>query len=293
MTHYAYWNLTEPPFQNTTDVRFAYLSDQHREGLARLMFLTGNQKLGGLLVGPYGVGKSMIIELLKQELDKDKNSAWACLDAVPGDTLSFGRQLVKILCPQEKDSHFYDTASIIAMLGQRAEKNRHTVIILDEAQNIESPAIYQFLHLLVNITRFDPATRRKLPAHTLLLSGHNTLLSKINAVPSLCQRLQLVWTLEPLTQAQITEYIQKRIQVAGGDIWTFDESALSIIGKSSQGIPRVINNICDVGLFLGFAARARQISEEIARQAVSEVQSPLLNTALPTPENKEEAPHEP
>lgn len=89
---------------------------------------------------------------------------------------------------------------------------------------------------------------------------------------SICQRLQMVWHLDPLDSNQILEYVQHRIRVSGGDIWLFEKDAILELEKT-QGIPRVINNVCDVALMLGYAANARSVTATLMRQALREASS--------------------
>lgn len=86
---------------------------------------------------------------------------------------------------------------------------------------------------------------------------------------SLCQRLQMVWHLDPLDDQQILEYIQHRIRVAGGDIWIFEREAVFELAKYHH-IPRRINNICDVALMLGYASNQKSITPDIILQAIEE-----------------------
>ena len=67
---------------------------------------------------------------------------------------------------------------------------------------------------------------------------------------------------------------------SGGDIWIFDEAALYEVHQVSQGLPRLINNICDTALLIGSAMHAPRVSVEIMQQAVVEVQSPVMQPAL-------------
>ncbi|MDZ4198051.1 MAG: peptidoglycan-binding protein, partial [Kiritimatiellia bacterium] len=80
----------------------------------------------------------------------------------------------------------------------------------------------------------------------------------------------------PLNERQTVEYIQHRMRTAGGDIWAFDEEALRRAYVGATGIPRILNNICDVALMLGCASGVRHVGADLMDQAIREVQSPLL-----------------
>lgn len=272
-----YWNLREKPFQNVTDIRFAYLAEQHQEGLARLIYLAKNQKIGGVLTGPYGVGKSMILELLAQNIRADNNSKFFDISLMPGETMALARSILAFTGFSGKTNDM--TGALEALQSTVANLKDifpHTVLAIDEAQMIVDTATWQFLHLLTNITA--PSRNEDPPrnAFTLILCGHPDLTNHLILYQALAQRMQLVWKLEPLSENQTVEYIQQRIRAAGGDIWVFADDAMRAIHRLSNGLPRLINNLCDTALMLGCAGKLRKITKEIAEQAAAEAQAGLL-----------------
>lgn len=284
MEYVSYWNLTESPFQNIADTRFAYLSDQHHEGLARLMYLVSNHKLGGVLTGPYGVGKSMVLQLLAEHVHREGASRFIVMDYLPGPVSVLARQVLSLLGFKPAAESLQDAMEAIRVLREEQASLKHTVIAIDEAQMIAEPGVYHFLHLLTNVSLHNRSGRPVTPAFTLILSGYTDLTRLIAEDESLCQRLQMVWSLEPLNEPQTVEYIQHRMRTAGGDIWAFEEAALRSAHAGSGGIPRVINNVCDVALMLGCAAGVRQVGADLMNQAIREVRSPLLNPDPPPEE---------
>ncbi len=276
-----FWNLREPPFQNVADPRFAYLCEQHHEGLARLVYLVQNRKLGGVLAGPYGIGKSMVLELLAQEVRRDNTSQFIGMDYLPGKPITLARHILALMNYAEQAQSLQEPFDVIAFLRQKNTQVKHTVLAIDEAQSIADPEVYYFLQLLTNITITDRQHGLS-PAFTLILAGASDLHQAVMSRESIRQRLQIVWNLEPLNPRQVVEYVQHRIRVAGGDIWIFDAAALDALAPA-RGIPRLINNICDVALMLGFAANVRQVNHDIMQQAVQEtcVQGP--HAAPPPP----------
>lgn len=264
-----YWNLREAPFQNIADSRFAYLCDQHHEGLARLVYLVQNHKLGGVLTGPYGVGKSMVLELLSQQLQDLSGTHYIGLDYLPGSTAGFARHLLRLLGFKEASEKVQEPMDAICFLREERHRLQHTALTIDEAQSISDPDIYHFLHLLINITLPDKLGRPAMPAFTLILAGYNDMTRLLSKDESLSQRLQMVWRLEPLNPRQIIEYVQHRIRVAGGDIWIFDQQAMDVLNQT-RGIPRLVNNVCDIALMLGYAANLRQITGALMQQACDE-----------------------
>ncbi len=251
------------------DSRFAYLCSQHHEGLARLVYLVQNRKLGGILTGPYGVGKTMVLELLAQQIRREHSASLISIDYLEGSTLSLARQVLKLLGFPEAARQITEAMDAIGFLREERHRLTHTAVVIDEAQNISDPQVYHFLHLLMNITLGDREGRSLQPAFTLILAGYSDMTRLLSQDESICQRLQMVWRLEPLNAQQILEYVQHRVRVAGGDIWIFEAEAIQEL-TSTRGIPRIINNVCDVALMLGYAANQRSINRTLMRQALVE-----------------------
>ena len=271
----AHWNLREEPFQNVTDSRFAYLSDQHQEGLARLIYLVKGRKLGGALIGPYGVGKSMVLELLSQNVAAMPGSRFARFDVPPGGVVGLARQVLWTL---ESDRPFVDTATVLetvrSTIANPKSGFQHTVVALDEAQLIRDTDSLDFLHLLTNFRLTGRTDHPDSPAFTLILAGHEQLGTLISREAALRQRLSMIWNLEPLNERQTIEYVESRMRAAGGDIWVFEEDALAEVAMASGGVPRMINNMCDVALMMGYAMKATKITRPIVLQAIEEVRQP-------------------
>lgn len=272
-----YWNLRENPFQNVADTRFAYLADQHREGLARLLYLVEGKKLGGVLVGPYGLGKSMILEMMAEKVREQGVSQYLHVDATPVGTLGVIRQVLLFLGYREPVHDVAGGLLIIQdILSTDPNRTKHLALAIDEAQFLRDQQAYEFLHLLTNLRVRNKQGIEGETAVTIILAGHLDLMQHIADEPSFCQRMQLLWELKPLDEKQTIEYVHHRIRVAGGDIWVFEEDALREAYHASQGLPRQINNICDIALLLGYGSKQPKITRDVMLQAVAEVNVPGL-----------------
>lgn len=275
--HIAYWKLSENPFQNVADTRFAYLGNQYHEALARLLFLIEQRKTGGILTGPFGVGKSMVLEMIRDRLQETGNADFVHVDAAAGASVFIGRMLLRKLG--------YETAGlplpqIIETLaehfGRPQQQARHVVLAIDEAHLILTPESAEFLHLLANLTRRDVHGRTISSALTMILCGHPELLDKLAVDGALCQRLQVRWEIAPLTAEQAKEYVISRLRVAGGEAWTFADECFAPLYQAAGGLPRLINNICDIALLLGAATQARHITARIMQEAIHETDATSL-----------------
>lgn len=279
-----FWNLREHPFQNVDDTRFAYLSDQHHEGLARLVYLVENRKLGGVLTGPYGIGKTMVIELLAQQLRRSGNTRFARIDYHPCSCAALARYIMSAMgYSDEILSNINEAMDAIRILRRDQRKLTHTTLVIDEAQAITDAEVYHFLHLLLNISLLDDQERAKGVAFTLILCGYKDMTKLLSTDESLCQRMQMLWQLEALNRRQVLEYVQHRVRVAGGDMWIFEADAIEELSLSSKGIPRQINNICDIALMLGFAANESKVDLALMKQAIQDSFQPFENLNAPDP----------
>ncbi len=273
-----YWNLSEEPFQNNVDGRFAFMAEQVQEGLARLLYLVEGRKLGGALAGPYGVGKSMMLEMLADKIRQRSRSYMIRVDA------PVGKQVITLANRILQRLEYNGTVSGVADALRAFEEicreenglKAHVVICIDEAQLLRDTETMYFLHLLTNLRTLMKDGLWGRNAITLILSGHSEMLQIIAFDGALAQRLQLVYTLKPLNIKQLTEYVAFRVRAAGGDPWLFDQDVFPYLYEACRGLPRVANNICDVALILGCSANVKKIDATIMRQAIDEVNLPLM-----------------
>lgn len=272
----AYWNLREEPFRNIPDVRFAYLSDQHKEGVARLLYLIRGRKLGGAMVGPFGVGKSMVLEMLHRQIQEDTSITLIQLEALPGGTLIMARQLLAQMGLSDKVASVAEAVAALRSFTSQPGRARRWVVTVDEAQWLREGDGFTLLHLLTNIRAVGAEGDS---AFTVVIAGHMQLVEDLAAQQSVGQRLQLVWKMVPLDARQTVEYIQHRMRVAGGDIWSFEEAAMTEVHRLSGGLPRVINNICDTALMLGYAGEAPKVTRDLVAQAARDVGVPGMAAA--------------
>jgi type II secretory pathway predicted ATPase ExeA len=254
------------------------MSTQHREGLARLLYIIEERKLGGVLSGPYGVGKSMVLELLEKSLASQPGFHLATMSAPPaGGVMVLAKQILTRLNSPEP---VYDVPNALMAIQDRCNQidsgGAHVVLILDETQLLRESAIFEFLHLLVNLRAQNKGGSQGESLITLILAGHSDIRAHLAAETALCQRIQIFWELEPLDSNQTSEYIHHRMRAAGGDIWVFEEECIPEIHRASGGLPRLVNNICDLALLLGYASGVPKVSRDIVLQAIKETNSPAM-----------------
>jgi type II secretory pathway predicted ATPase ExeA/HSP20 family molecular chaperone IbpA len=257
-----FYGLCEQPFGVTPDPAYLYPSRTHGQALTALLYGIKTGRGFMALIADPGMGKTTVLYRLMEELRDSARTVF--LFQTQCDSREFFCYLLSELGIETAGM---DLASMHKKLNEilfsEMLAGRRFVLIVDEAQNLEAPAL-ETIRLLSNFE----TTHSKLLE--IVLAGQPLLAEKL-ARPDLSQlrqRIVILGRLEPLSAAETASYIEHRLKVAGysGDP-LFAPDALALIAKQSQGIPREINTLCFNALLLGKARRCRTITGEIAREA--------------------------
>lgn len=258
----AYWGLSEPPFDNSPNPKFFYLSPEHEEALIRMVYAVKQRKGAAMLTGEYGCGKTTLSRALLQRLEAEKyevglltNPAWSQAD--------FLREVLYQLGVETQEKGKPELLHMLNDIFYRNFKSgKDTVIIVDEAQLIEDEAIFEELRLLLNFQLDD----RFLV--TLLLIGSPELRDKIRRLRHLDQRIAIRYHLNTLDHHHTTAYIEHRLKMAGQGRHLFTPEAVKLIFDFTRGTPREINNLCDICLLLGYSRRMNEIDERVVAEVI-------------------------
>jgi len=262
-----YFGLRDYPFSITPDPAYLYLSPQHQEALAHLLY--GAEENGGfvLLTGEVGTGKTTLLRALLQQPLEAIDVA-LCLN--PQLTAT---ELIATVCDElHIDYSRHDTSlktlidALNTHLLQTHALGRRTVLVIDEAQNLSWEVLEQ-IRLLTNLE-----THRHKLLHIMLVGQPE--LQRLLAKPDLrqlAQRITARYHLQPLLQAEIPIYLQHRLGVAGSNEALFTPAAIRLIYHYSRGVPRLINIICDRALLGAYAAGKPVVGAWVLRRAAREV----------------------
>lgn len=261
-----YFDLEEPPFSLTPDPQYLFMSGRHREGLAHLLY--GVQQPGGFvqLTGEIGSGKTTLCRCLIRQLPPDTDIA---LILNPRLTVT---EMLAAVCDELRVPYPEKTASVKVLVdalnGRLLESHalrRRTVLIIDEAQNLDGDVLEQ-VRLLTNLE----TAREKLLQ--IILIGQPELLRILGSrrLRQLSQRITARYHLEPLSRRETYAYVRHRLLVAGRREPLFTRWALRSVYARSRGVPRVINIICDRALLGAYARDRRKIGAGIVRRASRE-----------------------
>jgi general secretion pathway protein A len=264
----AYWGLKEKPFENTPDPRFIYYSQQHKEAVARMLYVVREHKGAALLTGEYGSGKTLLSRVLWHELQQENKfqSVFILNPRLSG--LEFIQEIVHQLgaaeVPANKIELFH---SLHKLLYAGYNAGKHCVIVIDEAQAIEDRNIFEEVRLLLNF-QLDNAFLL-----TIILLGQPELKYSVMSLPQFMQRMAVRYHLKALTESETKEYILHRLTVSGAQRPIFDDEALHEVYMSSQGIPRRINTLCDLSLLVGFGNGVTIIDKEVITKIIQDLDS--------------------
>mgnify|MGYP001828993034 CR=1 FL=1 len=262
-----YFGFKEAPFSIAPDPRYLYMTPQHREALAHLVF--GLNSEGGciLLTGEVGTGKTTICRCLLEQIPDQANVALV-LNPKVNET-----ELLESICdeldidyPESDNSLKTYTDRIYNFLIESNRRNEKTVLIIDEAQNLDSKVLEQ-LRLLTNLE----TDKRKLLQ--IIILGQPELLDILakNEMRQLAQRITARFHLQPLDKMELKAYISHRLAVAGQSIQLFPENSIKLIYKLSKGVPRLINIICDRALLGAYVENQYTVTPTIIKKAAIEV----------------------
>ena len=265
----SFFGLGEKPFAITPDPRYLFMSERHAEALAHLLY--GINEAGGFiqLTGEVGTGKTTVVRSL---LERMPGHADVAVILNPQLTPV---QFVLTICEElgifMRDDDTSSIKDLVDLLNKRLleahAKGRRVVVIVDEAQNL-TPETLEQVRLLTNL---ETASQKLLQ---IILIGQPELREVLARVElrQLAQRITGRYHLDPLSRAETAAYVSHRLKVAGcasGDI--FSTAALREVHRLTDGIPRIINVICDRALLGAFTQEQHRIGPALVRDAASEV----------------------
>jgi len=274
----AYWQLREKPFENTPDPRFIYYSQQHKEALARLLYIVREHKGAALLTGEYGSGKTLLSRVLWQELQQEHLYQPVFILNPRLSGLELIQEIVHQLNGSEplpnKIELFH---SLHKILYANHNTGKHSVIMIDEAQAIQDNDIFEELRLLLNF-QLDNAFLL-----TIILLGQPELSPVVANLPQLSQRMAVRYHLRALNEQETRAYIEHRLEVAQAKKPIFEEEAYREIYFYSTGLPRRINNICDLALLVAFGNSLKIIDKKTIVNISEDLESSSANEFLKPP----------
>jgi general secretion pathway protein A len=279
----SFYGLDEKPFNLTPDTKFLYLSKNHQDALNHLMYGIREKEGFVVLTGDVGTGKTTIVRALLEMLGKDTSSALVLNPMLEGEELL--RSILEEFGIGNKGGRKRELIDRLnEFLLSELMQGKNAVLVIDEAQHLSNQALEQ-IRLLSNLET------EKAKLLQIILVGQVELHQKLESsfLRPLNQRISIRYHLLPLSRIDTEKYIHHRLLVAGsnGNL-TFSDGALSEIFKYSQGIPRLINLICDRTLLAGYTKQTDYLNklmvkkgaESLKKQGLPFTTSPKIRRLL-------------
>lgn len=262
-----YWGLKEKPFENTADPQYLYYSAQHEEAFTRIIYAIQEQKGLGVLTGIFGCGKTVISRAVLLSLSKGEYETAFVINPQLSNVELLREILYGLGVKDNLPSQKTDILHLLnEILLNNAHNGKQTVVIIDEAHVIKDTVIFEELRLLLNLQYKNKFLL------TLILLGQPELDEKVNNIKQLQQRVAIRYHLGGLSEIETREYLDHRLKIAGAARKIFDEKAVKVIYEQSGGIPRRINQVCDLALLTGMGRRLGIINEETIREVIKDIE---------------------
>ncbi len=262
-----YFGLAEAPFSIAPAPRYLYMSQRHQDALAHLLYGVNGEGGFVLLTGEVGTGKTTISRCLLEQIPESCDVAYIFNPKLTVEELlsticvEFG-----IAYPTGNTSIKVFIDCINAHLLDAHARGRHSVLIIDEAQNLSAEVLEQ-MRLLTNLE----TNERKLLQ--IILIGQPELAAMLERpdLRQLAQRIVARYHLGKLSKTEVTAYVQHRLEVAGTQRQLFPLALMGRLHRLSGGIPRIINVLCDRALLGTYAQGKEKVDRATLEQAAREV----------------------
>lgn len=261
----SFYGMNDKPFSIIPNPELVYGSKRHKQGLTYLNYALADDIGFVLFTGGIGTGKTTLLRRFLTETTPDIDIANVF------NTNVSGLELLQFILREYDISPVPDNkVECINALNDYCianfSKNRRTLLIVDEAQNLSKEALEE-VRLLSNLQSRNQSLLQ------IILCGQPELKEIVNApgLEQLAQRIGVRYHLTPLNREETGEYIRFRLEAAKAknpDLFT--EEALDLIYEHTHGTPRAINILCNTALVYGFADEAPAITKEIVEQVIEE-----------------------
>ncbi|MBE0613911.1 MAG: AAA family ATPase [Burkholderiales bacterium] len=262
-----YFGLSDAPFSIAPDPRYLFLSQRHQEALAHLLYGVNGDGGFVLLTGEIGAGKTTVCRCLLQQIPDSCDVAYIFNPKLTVE------ELLSTIClefgieyPAGNTSVKVYVDCINAYLLDAHARGRHTVLIIDEAQNLSSDVLEQ-MRLLTNLE----TDRRKLLQIILLGQPELALMLERPELRQLSQRIVARYHLGPLSKAEVAAYVRHRLEISGAQRQLFPARLMGRLYRLSGGVPRVINVLCDRALLGAYVQGKERIDGATLAKAAREV----------------------
>lgn len=278
--YYDFYGLRLAPFDLTPDPDFLYLTAQHREAVAGLAYALLARKGFVVLTGEAGTGKTTLLRRVLGSLPTTRVQSAVILNPSLTPSEFLEAVLLEFGLKDTGGSKTQRIAALQSFLWEAHRDGKVSAIIVDEAHQL-SPELLEEIRMLGN---FETAKQKLLQIVLVGQREMDKLLDR-DEVRAFKQRIAMWLTLDPLPAAEVAQYIRHRWLKSGGKAAPFTPEAVTTISQASQGLPRLINVICDNALMQAFGERSARVEPRHVAGVCRDLRigKPLPQQAADTP----------
>ncbi|MGH1486172.1 MAG: AAA family ATPase [Cellvibrionaceae bacterium] len=267
--YYDYFGLTEAPFSIAPNPEYLFMTERHQEALAHLYHSVESDAGFVLLTGDVGTGKTTVCRCFLEKLPEDTDAAF-----ILNPFLS-GKELLRVICQElnikgvpDKATLRESTDAIYRHLLENHAKGKQTVLLIDEAQHLH----FKVLELIRLLTNLETDRQKLLKIILIGQPELNVTLDKPE-LTQLSQRVTARYHIHPLSFPETIAYIDYRLRMAGylSEKKLFPKAVVKKLFSVTQGIPRLLNVICDRALLGTYSKNRATVDRKILEKAIREV----------------------
>lgn len=254
----AHFGLKQRPFTLLPDPDFLFWSPEHRRAYSVLEIGILSRAPITLLTGEIGSGKTTLLRQLLNRMEEDltvgliSNATGGREELMRWTLNAFGVQE-----PSERCDDVDRYQLFVDFLVQEYAAGRRVILIVDEAQNLSMDALEE-LRMMTNVNS------GKDEVFQLILVGQPDLRRTVlrPKLRQVAQRIAASFHLGGMQKGEVQDYVQHRLQTAGGTGEEFTPEAVALIHERSGGIPRLINQLCDLSLMYAWTDDEETVSAD-------------------------------
>jgi len=298
-----FFGLSGKPFEVTPDSKFLFLSANHLEVMNRMLSGIRDRKALIVVTGEVGTGKTILVHSVLERLEEGVKSAF-----IFHTTLTFEELLKAILVELEQPTPRRDEKILWEQLVQYSKQvsaqEETLAIIIDEAHKLDESVMEKLLQRMIEprsrhiqiILVGQPELEEKLEASAVSRFRRSGIDRRKSHIPahsperrsgqdrrgSLHERIEVRLEIEPLTDDESKRYIEHRLRLSGGKTSElFTEEAVNLLSHQAQGIPRVLNILCDNSLLTAYGLSKQKVDVDVVQEAIRALEGMHRKKVLP------------